>query len=192
MRTLLLALACLLAVTSGARADFETGLVKFEQGDFYGAQEELRPLADAGDPRAQYVMGVMALNGLAGDAQPNEGAAWLLLAAEQGYVEAQVELARLYKTGEGVEQDLTKMVHWYRRAAEQGHVGAQLFVADAYAYGQGVEPDLVEAYKWYDVAIRYWGDLAIHARDVIAAQMTPDQIGEAKRRAARIPVSERQ
>jgi len=186
MRVLLLSTVVLLALTAGARADFDTGLVKFEQGDFYGAQEELRPLADAGDPRAQYVMGVMALNGLAGEAQPNEGAAWLKLAAEQNYVEAQVELARLYKIGEGVEQDFSKMVHWYRRAAEQGHVGAQLFVADAYAYGQGVETDFVEAYMWYDVAIRYWGDLAVHARDVISDQMTAEQIGEAKRRAATI------
>lgn len=186
MRLLLLSMAFLLALASGARADFESGVVKFEQGDFYGAQEELRPLADAGDPRAQYIMGVMALNGLAGEAQPNEGAAWLMLAAEQNYVEAQVELARLYKIGEGVEQDLSKMVHWYRRAAEQGHVGAQLFVADAYAYGQGIETDLVEAYMWYDVAMRYWGDLAVHARDVIAEHMTAAQVEEAKRRAAKI------
>lgn len=191
MRAILLATAFLLVLTTSAWADFETGLVKFEQGDFFGAQEELRPLADGGDPRAQYVMGVMALNGLAGEAQPNEGAAWLLLAAQQGYVEAQVELARLYKTGEGVDQDLAKMVYWYRQAAEQGHVGAQLFVADAYAYGQGVEADFVEAYKWYDVAIRYWGDLAVHARDVIADQMTPEQIEEAKRRAAKIPMPAR-
>lgn len=192
MKVLLLAAAFLLSLTVDARADFETGLVRFEQGDFYGAQEELRPLADAGDPRAQYIMGVMALNGLAGDAQPNEGAAWLLLAAEQNYVEAQVELARLYKTGEGVEQDFSKMVYWYRRAAEQGHVGAQLFVADAYAYGQGVETDFIEAYMWYDVAIRYWGDLAVHARDVIADQMTPEQIDEAKRRAAKVAMPARQ
>lgn len=186
MRVLLLSMGILLATASFARADFENGLVKFEQGDFFGAQEELRPLADGGDPRAQYIMGVMALNGLAGEPQPNEGAAWLLLAAEQNYVEAQVELARLYKTGEGVEQDLTQMVHWYRRAAERGHVGAQLFVADAFAYGQGVEADHVQAYMWYEVAIRYWGDLAVHARDVIAERMTPEQIAEAKRLAEQI------
>lgn len=186
MRALVLSIGFLLALTAFARADFETGWVKFEQGDFFGAHEELRPLADAGDPRAQYIMGVMALNGLVGEPQANEGAAWLRLAAEQDYVEAQVELARLYRVGEGVEQDLARMVHWYRRAAEQGHVGAQLFVADAYAYGQGVEPDNVTAYMWYEVAIRYWGDLAVHARDVIAERMTAEQIREAKRRAEKI------
>jgi len=78
------------------------------------------------------------------------------------------------------------MVRWYRRAAEQGHVGAQLFVADAYAYGQGVDADLVQAYMWYEVAIRYWGDLAVHARDVIADRMTPEQIRDAQRRAEEI------
>jgi len=49
-----------LVIASAARADFESGMIKFEQGDFSGSQEELRPLADAGDPRAQYVMGVIA------------------------------------------------------------------------------------------------------------------------------------
>lgn len=186
MRAVMLAAGFVVAMLSAARADFESGLVRFEQGDFYGAQEELRPLADHGDARAQYIMGVIALNGLAGEPQPNEGATWLVLAAEQGYIEAQVELARLYKTGEGVDQDLAKMVHWYRRAAEQGHVGAQLFVADAYAYGQGVEIDYVEAYAWYEVALRYWGDLAVHARDVISERMTADQIADAKRRAENI------
>lgn len=186
MRAILLAIGFLVVLGSTAQADFEVGLVRFEQGDFDGAQEALKPLADEGDARAQYIMGVIALNGLAGEPQPNEGAAWLLLAAEQNYVEAQVELARLYKTGEGVEQDLSRMVHWYRRAAEQGHVGAQLFIADAYAYGQGVEPDNVAAYMWYEVAIRYWGDLAVHARDVIAERMTTEQIEEAKRRADEI------
>lgn len=186
MKVLFWTVGLLLAIASTARADFESGMVKFEQGDFSGSQEDLRPLADAGDPRAQYVMGVIALNGLAGEFRPGEGAKWLTLAAEQDYVEAQVELARLYRTGEGVEQDMTEMVRWYRRAAEQGHVGAQLLVADAYAYGQGVDADLVQAYMWYEVAIRYWGDLAVHARDVIADRMTREQIREAQRRAEEI------
>jgi hypothetical protein len=78
------------------------------------------------------------------------------------------------------------MVTWYRRAAQQGHVGAQLFVADAYAYGQGVRPDFVQAYMWYEIAMRYWGDLAVHARDAVAEKMTREQIDEAQRLASAV------
>ena len=76
------------------------------------------------------------------------------------------------------------MMEWYRRAAEQGDVGAQLFVADGYAYGYGVEPDVVEAYKWYEIAIQYWGALAVRARDVVAERMSDEQIAEGVRRAS--------
>ena len=107
----------------------------------------------------------------------------ITLAAEHGYVRAQTELARMYKTGDHVTADPDKMLAWYKRAADSGDVGAQLFVADGYAYGVGVAPDTVEAYKWYEIAIQYWGPLAVRARDVVAERMTADQVAEAVQRA---------
>ena len=56
-------------------------------------------------------------------------------------------------------------MYWRCSRSRDQRGRAQLFVADAYAYGQGVDTDLVQAYMWYEVAIRYWGDLAVHARD---------------------------
>ncbi|MFQ5563391.1 MAG: tetratricopeptide repeat protein [Parvularculaceae bacterium] len=175
-----------LLTASGANADVARGLIMFERGEFSRAVAELLPDARGGDPRAQYVVGVILLNDLAEPSAPNEDAAyWITKAAEQNYVQAQTELARMYRAGDHVEQDFAKMVHWYERAAEEGDVGAQLFVADAYAYGQGVEIDLVAAYMWYDIALEYWGPLAVRARDLVAEQMTPEQIAEAERRANR-------
>ena len=166
---------------SAVAADLVTGLVRFEQGDYTGAMQELLPLAEQRDARAQYVVGVMLLNGLTGEIDAGQAATWIRRAAENGHVEAQVELARMYRVGDGVAPDDGQMVEWYRRAAEQGHVGAQLFVADAYAYGHGVPPDNVQAYMWYDVAMRYWGDLAQHARDVVEERMSPEDIAAALR-----------
>ncbi|MCH7957585.1 MAG: hypothetical protein IIB63_08540, partial [Proteobacteria bacterium] len=37
-----------------ARADFEAGWRAYQRGDFPGALEAWRPLADAGDARAQF------------------------------------------------------------------------------------------------------------------------------------------
>ena len=166
---------------SAAAADLVTGLIRLEQGDYAGAMRELQPLAEQGDASAQYVVGVMLLSGLASETESGQAADWIRRAAENGHVEAQVELARMYRVGDRVPPDEGRMVEWYRRAAEQGHVGAQLFVADAYAYGHGVPADNVQAYMWYEVAMRYWGDLAQHARDVVEERMSPEDVAAALR-----------
>ena len=180
MRILLLVMALLLSgIGTGAATDIGTGLSLFERGEFEAAERELRPLAENGDARAQYVLGIIYLNEYVTPPGRTAAIEWIEKAAEQGYAQAQSELARMYRTGDGVEQDFRKMVKWYRRAAEQGDVGAQLFLADAYAYGHGMEPDLVQAYMWYEIAIQYWGPLAVRARDIIAEKMTKEEIARA-------------
>lgn len=179
----LLILALQLGLAGQARADLARGLDLFERGRFDDAAAELAPAVEAGEPAAQYLLGVMYLNRMVEAPEGTSGAALIEAAAEAGHLPAQTELARMYRTGDGVAQDFARMMKWYRRAAEQGDVGAQLFLADGYAYGYGVEPDLVEAYKWYEIAIQYWGPLAVRARDVIAERMSEGQIAEAVRRA---------
>jgi TPR repeat protein len=46
-------------------------------------------------------------------------------AAELGDVNAQCNLGKMYRCGEGVPQDDAEAVKWYRKAAEQEHKGAQ-------------------------------------------------------------------
>ncbi len=185
IRTLTLALL-LCFWPMAAFADFEKGFTRFEQGDYEGAYGEMKPDAARGDARAQYVIGVLYLNGLGVEPDDEQAHYWLRLAGEGGHTEAQVELARLYRDGLGVAQDLAQMVTWYERAAARGHVGAQLFVADAHAYGQGVEVNLVSAYAWYEVARRYWGDLAKHAQAYVADKLDEGQLAEARKQAMEI------
>lgn len=173
-----------IAFPMSASADLARGIEYFERGEFMRAYEELLSDAEKGNARAQYIVGVILLNDLIVDAPADKGAAyWITLSAEQGYIRAQTELARMYKNADHVEQDLNKMLAWYRRAAEAGDVGAQLFVADAYAFGHGAEVDLIEAYMWYEIALEYWGALAVRARDIVAEKMTPEQIAQAENRA---------
>lgn len=186
MRIFVLALVACLCASAPARADLDTGLTLFEQGNYSAALSALLPEAEAGNAHAQYVVGIVLAQGYVAAADPPAGADWLRRAAEQGYVQAQVELARMYRTGDGVPEDPAEMVKWYRRAAQQGDVGAQLFIADAYAYGHGVTPDLIEAYAWYEIAMRYWGHLAEHARQAVADRLDAAQIAEAKARAAEL------
>ena len=50
------------------------------------------------------------------------------MAAEAGHVAAQLRLADMYRTGEGVAKDEAEALAWFRRAAAQGSVPAQFFV----------------------------------------------------------------
>ena len=171
------------AGAGAARAQLAQGVELFERAEFGAAAQVLSPLAKGGDPKAQYVLGVMYLNRMV--PPPSETAAEELLikSGEAGFAKAQVELARMYREGQGAKQDFAKSFHWSMRAAEAGDVGAQLQVADSLAFGHGVDRDAVEAYKWYEIAGHYWGTLAVNARDLAAESMSPDQIAKAKQSA---------
>ncbi|MCF6284338.1 MAG: hypothetical protein L3K26_04020 [Candidatus Hydrogenedentes bacterium] len=69
--------------------------------------------------------------------------------AEQGNVQAQKTLGRLYTYGAGVEQDDVEALTWYRRAAEQGDVTQQVNLGFMYRDGRGVERDYVASVKWF-------------------------------------------
>jgi hypothetical protein len=70
--------------------------------------------------------------------------------ANQGYADAQFNLALLYKLGAGIPQDLKQAVYWYTKAAEQGHINAQYNLGSLYLDGDGQEvpQDLKQAVYW--------------------------------------------
>lgn len=79
----------------------------------------------------------------------NPAVAQLRKAAELGDADAQFNLAVLYDTGRGVQQDYVRAALWYRRAADKGHVVAQYNLGNMYAAGQGVPRDDRQAVGWY-------------------------------------------
>jgi hypothetical protein len=72
--------------------------------------------------------------------------------AEQGNVEAQRKLGRMYEEGLGVKQDYREAVKWYLKAAEKGNAQAQYKLGTMYALGKGVRKDRLEAGKWFGKA----------------------------------------
>ena len=179
-RRFALTAAIIFVLSGAAKAQLAKGLELFDRAQFDAAAQVLAPLAKDGDPKAQYVLGIIYLNKMV--QPPTETAALELMTSsgEAGFEKAQVELARMYREGHGVQQDFAKSFFWSMKAAEGGDVGAQLQVADSFAFGHGVDRDPVEAYKWYEIAGLYWGTLAVNARDLVAESMSPDQIAKAK------------
>jgi len=93
-----------------ARADFEAGWRAYQRGDFSGALESWRPLADAGDARAQFNIGVMYDEGRGVALDRVQAIRWWTKAAGQGDAEAQHNLALAMIDGSGIGQDYDKAV----------------------------------------------------------------------------------
>ncbi len=73
-------------------------------------------------------------------------------ASSPGDAKQQLELAKQYLVGAGVEQSDSKAFEWAKKSAEQGNMEAQRLLAGLYEYGIGVEQDLDLANHWYELA----------------------------------------
>ena len=77
---------------------------------------------------------------------------WFEKAANQGHVAAQVELAKMYYNGYGVDKNNENAFKWFQEAEKENHLEAQYFLGNMYEHGYGVNKNLSEAIKWYILA----------------------------------------
>lgn len=75
------------------------------------------PMADAGDPEAQLMVGEIYEQGLVGTPDYALAAHWYKKSAEQNNNRAAVNLGYLYENGLGVEKDQSRSLYWMRRAS---------------------------------------------------------------------------
>ena len=73
----------------------------------------------------------------------------LKLMAKVGDIDAQMELARRYFVGQGLEQSYQEAYLWFRRAAEQEAVQAQTVLGFMYANGLGTHSNEIKACLWF-------------------------------------------
>jgi len=132
--------------------DLSSGIAAFEAKHFSQAAALLSPLADLGNPDAQYRMAIMAQNGLGMVRNELLAYKYMKSAAEQDHALAQHGLGFMYMEGECVAKNAEMAAFWFRKAAEQGLAGSQTTLAMMYEEGRGVAQDLEEARKWYKMA----------------------------------------
>ena len=77
---------------------------------------------------------------------------------------------------------------WYQRAADLGDAQGLYNLGLAYAQGEGVAQDVVKAHMLLNVAAARFPPseggrrtAAVSSRDVVAKEMTPEQLAEAQR-----------
>lgn len=123
----------------------------YMRGDYATAMALLKPLADEGQAKAQYNVGLMYNLGQGVPQNYPEALKWFNRSAEKGDAQAMYGLATMFGRGEGVPQNYVQAHMWYNLAASR-------FPADQQARREK----------------------ATKGRDLVSLRMTPAQIAEAQ------------
>jgi len=86
--------------------DLATADSAYKRGDYATVLQLMRPLADAGNTRAQTYLGVLYDNGQGVPQDDAQAVVWYRKAADQGDARAQTNLGAAYETGRGVARGL--------------------------------------------------------------------------------------
>jgi hypothetical protein len=186
-----------------ARAQHRLGHLAREKGDYDAAAKWLRLAAAQGYQPAQEELWILYVIGKALPADTAELVRWHHTAARIGFLKTmtvsnkaplpdrQHALGLRYRMGEGVKQDYAEAARWFRLAAVQGHARAQCELALLYAIGLGVIPDRIEAFKWASIAAASGEAELIRTRDILARELSGEEIAEGQRRAVGVPAPPR-
>lgn len=169
-----------LLVSPAVSADMAEALAAIKNRDFDTAYTLWLPLAEDGNKSAQHNIAQLYRIGKGIPQNYQKAAEWYLKAAELWHAPSQYNLALLHENGLGIPINYAEAVYWYRKAATQDYGVAQFNLAVMYSIGQGMKPDLVQAYKWYDIAADKGIDDAAKNRDLLAKQMSKEQVTAAR------------
>ena len=112
----------------------------------------LRAAAVAGNPAAEYEIGVRFAEGRGPPQNFQDAAHWLARAADHGLAPAQYRLGSLYEKGQGVKKDVMEARRLYLAAAQQGNAKAMHNLAVLYTVGLEGSPDYRAASEWFQKA----------------------------------------
>jgi TPR repeat protein len=143
------------ALAGPALADAPSAWQAYRAGRYPAALAELTPLAQKGDPEAEFYMGSLAMDGLAVQRDPAVAAGWYETSAGHGYLPAAFSLGFLYLHGaNGFAGDPAKAAPWFQRAADAGYGPAEAELGQMYLTGTGVAADRTQAERWILAAAR--------------------------------------
>lgn len=107
------------ALTSASAATVRDGMVALSRHDYVTAARILWPLAEAGNARAQAILGYLFATGHGVPQNYVEAARWYRRASEQGNPTAQYMLGLMYDKAQGVPQDYVLAYMWLNLAVGQ-------------------------------------------------------------------------
>lgn len=137
-----LAAGAVLILAQPALADVKAGVDAWQQGDYAKAVAIWQPLAQSGDPDAQFNIGQAYKLGRGVKTDPSAAIDWYGKAARQGHARAEDNLGLLmFQQG-----DRAGALPYLQRAAERGEPRAQYIVGTALFNGDLTAKNWVRAY----------------------------------------------
>jgi TPR repeat protein len=137
--------------------------------------------AEAGDPRAQFLLGVKYETGTDVSRDLAKARELYIRAARQGHADAQFRAGTLAQDAAASDEDLKVARDWYQAAAIQGHVPAQYNLAVLLANAAHEEDGFIEAASWSIRAAAGGLPQAEALRATFEMQLSADAYGEAAR-----------
>ncbi len=148
-------LVLLLIVSQRAGAQFENGKDAYDRGDHATAYGIWLPLAEAGDPEAQFWIGELLAYGKGIERDSQKARTYYLKAAYQGHGKAQRAAAGLLYPLDNKATETEKALHFTLnlRAATNGVTSAYVSISSAYCFGNGVDENPLLADIWMALAM---------------------------------------
>ncbi len=147
-RSLPLVLSLLLLAAVARAGELETALDKMRRGDYAEAYCLLRPLAEAGNDRAQYALGWMYHNGYGLRIDEARAIDWWQRAAARDNADALFALAQLHELGMGTRRDPQRAAELYVEALALGSDEARNLIIGLLQRGdEKMRQALVEALR---------------------------------------------
>jgi cell division septation protein DedD len=139
----------------------KAGIEAWQHADYDGAVSIWRPLAEKGDPDAQFNLGQAYRLGRGVPINLALAKSWFERAAANGHLDAETTLGLLlFQNG-----DQASGLKWLRQAAQQGEPRAQLVYGTALYNGDGVSQDRTLGYAYVSRAA---GQGLVPARETLA------------------------
>lgn len=161
--------------------EFQKGFAAYENKDYAAAITIFKALAQQGHGNALLTLGHMLYLGEGVEQDRTAAVGLYKLAADKGIPMAQLRIGITFYTGDILPQNYPAAAKYLTLAAEQGNSAAQAMLGSLYFLGEGVLKDDVAAYMWMNIAASLGNDEASTNRDLIAKEMTPNQVAEAQR-----------
>ena len=167
MKSLPLASALLLVISTIAHAGTAEGLVALEAKDYVTARKEFESAAKKGDPEAHYQLALFYITYDLG-VQPDmlRAASYFKNAAKRGHVAAARMYGYLNRAGEGVSRSDIEAFGWFSYAAKNGDAKSREEL-DTYFKGRSE--------KWHAKADRRALEIAAD----IKRQLAQDEVAKA-------------
>lgn len=131
----------------------------------------LKIAADAGDPRAQWNVGMMLLEGKGVVANAALARRYVQASAEGDYQDGMISMAVMLALGQGGPVDAAQARVWYGRAAKGGSAHALRALAAMLIMGEGGDVDLLTGAAYLDLAAKVGDGAAVRLQGMWADRL---------------------